>query len=232
MPIIVAISLGLHFLLLYALVQSHSFKTTNEDKTQLEKSLPIQARLVFAPIKSSNESREVAETLRTVVKKEIVLPELPPIEEQIVNTETPALAANEEAETRPPVKVIPTQQPVQKTPSSIVYGNAPDTVRQQLSGLNQTKLQELAQQAAREYQEQKNSPKLNLKRVDPFVTEDQKLRDSVQVRVNCSSNTNKVATILSGFLGGTLKCSKGPNIDSFIQNRLNKTALLPAKENP
>lgn len=227
MPIIVALSLGLHFLLLYTLVQSHSFKATNEDKIPIDRSLPIQARLVFTPIMSPNESRKETEILTTVVKKEII----PPLEEQVESSEMPAPKADEETATTPPVKAIPTQQPVQKTPSAIVYGNAPDMARQQLSGLNKTKLQELAQQAAREYQQQKNSPELNLKRVDPFVTEDQKLRDKVQVRVNCSGNTNKVAIVLSGFMGGTLKCSKGPNIDSFIQNRLNKTALLPAKEN-
>ncbi|MFT5677151.1 MAG: hypothetical protein ACI808_003103 [Paraglaciecola sp.] len=227
LPIIVALSLGLHFLLLYTLVQSHSFKATNEDKIPIDRSLPIQARLVFTPIMSPNESRKETEILTTVVKKEII----PPLEEQVESSEMPAPKADEETATTPPVKAIPTQQPVQKTPSAIVYGNAPDMARQQLSGLNKTKLQELAQQAAREYQQQKNSPELNLKRVDPFVTEDQKLRDKVQVRVNCSGNTNKVAIVLSGFMGGTLKCSKGPNIDSFIQNRLNKTALLPAKEN-
>jgi hypothetical protein len=228
--IIIATSLGLHLLLLYGLIQSHSFKAAKEDKFQPDRPLPIQARLVFSPINSPNESIKEVEPLRDIVKNKMLVPELATLEEQVVNTQIPTLAVKDEAESTSPVNDLPT--PELETPAANIYGNVPDLARQQLSGLNQTKLQELALQAASDYQKQKNAPKLDLKRVNPFVTEEQKLRDSVQVKVNCDGNTNKVAAVISGLFGGTLKCSKPPGIKSFIKNRLNKAYLLPDTKNP
>jgi hypothetical protein len=232
LPIIVAISLGLHLLVLYALIQSHSFEATYLDNVEPGIPSTIKARLVFTPLNSPSESREDTETLPTVVKNEVIIPENVSVQEQIANIEEAAFAVSDEAVTRPPIDNLPAQQSLQKSPLPNIYHNAPDIARRQLNSLNQAKLQDLAQQAAKEYQEQKSSPNLDLKPVDPKVTEDEKLRDSVQVRVNCDSNTNKIASVLSGFMGGTLKCTEGPEINSFIQNRLNKTDLLPAKENP
>ena len=41
-------------------------------------------------------------------------------------------------------------------------------------------------------------------------------------KVNCSGTTNKALTVLSGFAGGTLECSKGSDYDRFIEARVAK----------
>ena len=41
-------------------------------------------------------------------------------------------------------------------------------------------------------------------------------------KVNCSGTTNKALTVLSGWTGGTLECSKGSDYDRFIEARVAK----------
>ena len=210
-------------------MQSHSLQVSKRDKRSPAQSLPIQAKLVFTPIINPPEPLPEAEESPKVVPKESVVPEISAEEVQPVNTQP---LANKDAEAIPPVQAPAPQKVLQKNYSAIDYSNASDVARQQLSGLNQSKLQSMAQQAAREYQQQKNAPKLELNPTDPFVTEDEKLRKSVQVNVNCDGYTNTAASVLSGLFGGTLKCTKAPKVDSFIQNRLNKTELIVAPKDP
>jgi hypothetical protein len=213
-------------------MQSHSLQVSKKDKRPPDQFLPIQARLVIAPMINPPEPPIEAEESREVVPKEIVAAEIPVVEEQPVNSKASAQPADQQVETLPPVHTLPPKQVLQKNYSVIDYSNAPDVAQQQLSGLNQSKLHAMAQQAAREYQQQKNAPILELKPADPFVTEDEKLRKSVQVNVNCDGYTNTAASMLSGLFGGTLKCTKGPKVDAFIRNRLNKTELIGAPKDP
>ena len=213
-------------------MQSHSLQVSKKDKRPPDQSLPIQARLVFTSIINPPEPPIEAEESREVVPKEIVAAEIPAVEEPPVNTEASVQSADQQVEALPPVHPPPPKPMLQKNYSAIDYSNAPDVARQQISGLNQSKLQAMAHQAAREYQQQKNAPILELKPADPFVTEDEKLRKSVQVNVNCDGYTNTAASMLSGLFGGTLKCTKGPKVDAFIQNRLNKTELIGAPQDP
>ncbi|MDO6567804.1 hypothetical protein Q4561_12100 [Alteromonas sp. 1_MG-2023] len=73
--------------------------------------------------------------------------------------------------------------------------------------------------SAREHRRKKESPDL----VDTRKgKEDRSYEERPRVKVNCSSNTNKVLTFLSGRTGGTLECSKGSDYDRFIEDRIAK----------
>lgn len=89
---------------------------------------------------------------------------------------------------------------------------------------NSEKVAEDAEQAARNFQERKDSPKLS----GPSTQEMQASENRrPSKRVNCSSTTNKTLAILSGFAGGTLKCTKMDDHKRFIDARVNK---LPKDE--
>ncbi|MEP2651266.1 MAG: hypothetical protein ABJH06_04655, partial [Paraglaciecola sp.] len=95
--------------------------------------------------------------------------------------------------------------------------------RRHLGSFQQQQHQRMAEQASRNYQESKNSPFINTEEKDPFMTEDEKLQESLKVRADCGGTTKKTTAVLLGFLGGNIECSKPPPINNYIQKRLNKT---------
>ena len=76
-----------------------------------------------------------------------------------------------------------------------------------------------AEQAARVFQERKNSPVLSGPSTQQIQATENKRPSK---RVNCSSTTNKTLVILSGFGGGTLECTKMDDHHRFIDARVNK----------
>lgn len=99
--------------------------------------------------------------------------------------------------------------------------------RRHLKSFQQQQQNRLAKQASRYYQQRKNSPVIDDEVKNPFMTEDEKLRDTLKVRTDCSSTSKKTAAVLLTMLGGQIDCSKPPSIDGFIQNRMNKKSILP-----
>ena len=89
---------------------------------------------------------------------------------------------------------------------------------------NSDKTDQDAKQAAREFQERKNSPVLSGPSTQQIQDNDNRRPSK---RVNCSSTTNKTLAILSGIAGGTLKCTKMDDHQRFIDARVNK---LPKDE--
>jgi hypothetical protein len=61
------------------------------------------------------------------------------------------------------------------------------------------------------------------------MTEDDRFKDNLKIRADCSSTSKQTAAVLLGFLGGQIDCSTPPPISGFIQNRLNKKSRLPRK---
>lgn len=107
--------------------------------------------------------------------------------------------------------------------------SATSMARRHLSQFQQQQRNRVAEQAARNYQQYKNSPIINDEVKNPFMTEDEKVRDSLKIRADCSSTGKQTAAVLLGFLGGQIDCSKPPPISGFIQDRLNKQAHLPGQ---
>jgi hypothetical protein len=81
-----------------------------------------------------------------------------------------------------------------------------------------------AEQAAKAFQERKNSPVLSGPSTQQIQANENRRPSK---RVNCSSTTNKTLAILSGIAGGTLECTKMDDHKRFIEARVNK---LPKDE--
>ncbi|MBU2878570.1 MULTISPECIES: hypothetical protein [Alteromonadaceae] len=88
--------------------------------------------------------------------------------------------------------------------------------------------QRMAEQEAQRYRQQRESPDLNLPKFDPFKTDDEKLRESNSVRVDCSSTVNKTIAVLSTFTGGSLDCSKPTDLAPFLDKHVKKP--MPPKD--
>ena len=103
-----------------------------------------------------------------------------------------------------------------------------DKVKDQLHTSSQRSIAELAAEEAARYRQEQTSPSLLDKPELSQLTEDEKLQKANEVLADCSSYTNKGIAILAGLTGGNIKCTTTNGAESFIQDRLNKTAHLPA----
>lgn len=103
-----------------------------------------------------------------------------------------------------------------------------DKVKDQLHSSTQQSIADLAAEEAARYRREQTSPSLFDKPELSQLTEDEKLEKENEVLADCSSYTNKGVAVLSGLMGGNIKCTNTNGAESFIQDRLNKTAHLPA----
>lgn len=206
----------------------------------------IQATLVFnSPRLPEIQELKVIEDLATPVEPETIIPIVatpedtqiePDIEPELKapqisppetkqnqdKPEKPA-ANNNAVETKTAVKNI--------TPTAILNSRAPATslARRHLKSLQQQQQNKVAAQASKDYRLQKNSPEINTQIQDPFMSEDEKIMDSLKVRADCSSTSKQTAAVLLSFLGGQIDCSTPPAINSFIQDRINKKSHVPSQ---
>lgn len=103
-----------------------------------------------------------------------------------------------------------------------------DKVKGQLHNTTQQSIAELAAEEAARYRREQTSPSLLDKPELSQLTEDEKLEKENEILADCSSYTNKGVAILAGLTGGNIKCTTTNGAESFIQDRLNKSAHLPA----
>jgi hypothetical protein len=239
------ISVTLHLIVMYVVAQSVMFPAALD--MPLKKQEVIQASLVFdlpplipeIPVEEMKEDipppieleekSAVAETPPDNPIEPISEPEvqakppqaqpLPPKRE----AEVPEAASNEENE------ITPNEQKVTPIPSSEVRAPATSMAKRHLNSFQQQQRNKMAAQASRDYQQHKNSPVINAEVKNPFMTEAEKLRDSIKVRADCSSASKQTAAVLLGFLGGQIDCSTPPPISGFIQNRINKKSHFSGK---
>jgi hypothetical protein len=240
------ISIFLHLIVIYVIAQSVMFPSVL-DATQ-KKSKIIQAMVIFD---YSHKTQELPVEISEEEKLQHVEPEgdLPvvetPVESQIEPITEPALQIIaispqtqvpvskreeeilEEPEQNDGINIIKKEStPI---PNSDVHTAATSMARRHLNSFQQQQQNRVAEQASRYYQQHKNSPVINTKVKDPFMTEGEKLRDTLKVRANCSSASKKTAAVLLSWLGGQIDCSKPPPISGFIQDRINKSSNLPGK---
>lgn len=120
--------------------------------------------------------------------------------------------------------------PIKPAVVSDYQGPSTETqVQQQLRGFHRQAVADIAAHEAARYRQQLSSPSLLDKPAISQLSEDQKFHQARQVRANCASKFTQGVAILSTWTGGNIACSKPPDINSFIQDRLHKKAQLPAR---
>lgn len=153
--------------------------------------------------------------------KEGVEEEITPPETSVPEEETDSVAVAES---------LPTLESTEK-PKNIFQQPLQDVAKSQVNAYQQSKLNSLAAQAAIEYRQQRNHPKIGAAESDSFLTEEEMFEQKITTTVDCSSASKATLATVLGYMGGRVKCSEPPPFDAFIQKRLNKTAELPAMQN-
>jgi hypothetical protein len=239
------ISVFLHLIVIYVVAQSVMFPSVSD--APQKKSKIIQATVIF-------DSPPKTQKLPVIISEEEKPQPVKP-EEDLPVVETP-VDSQIEPITELALQTIPispqTQVPVSKreeeilepeqndginiiekestpTLSSDVHTAATSMARRHLNSFQQQQQNRVAEQASRYYQQHKNSPVINAEVKDPFMTEGEKLKDTLKVRADCSSASKQTAAALLSLFGGQIDCSKPPPISGFIQDRINKGSNLPGK---
>ena len=125
-------------------------------------------------------------------------------------------------------EIMPSEQSATPIPSSDVSAPATSMARRHLNSFQQQQRNRVAEQASRYYQQHKNSPVIDDEVKNPFMTKDEKFRNTNAIKADCSSAGKKTTAVLLSLFGGQIDCSSPPPINSFIQNRINKSAQLPS----
>ena len=234
---------------MYVVAQSVMFPSVPDSPAK--KLDVIQARLIFKqpppPPQIPAEPIKEEAPLAVEEKQKIPVAETPednqvvPILESEMQTtaispqpQAPSLKHKEEAKEEPEKndevdEITPAEQPITPTPSSEIRTPATNMARRHLNSFQQQQQNRIAEQASRYFQQHKNSPVIDDEVKNPFMSEDEKFRDSMKVRADCSSTSKQTAAVLIGFLGGQVDCSKPPPINGFIKDRINKESHLPGK---
>ena len=243
------ISVLIHLIVIYVLAQSVLFPA--ELDTPAKKPDVIQATLIFDfPLPPPEIPVEVIEKIAEETPKsaelEEKLPTETPEENQIEpiaepEVQTILIKPQPQSQSLPPKieeKLEPTKETneilsIEKnetpTPDSTIRAPSTNMAKRHLNSFQQQQQNSMAEQASRYYQQRKNSPIIDDEVKNPYMSEDEKFRDSLKVRADCSSTNKKITAALLGLLGGGIECSKPPPINGFIQNRINKESLLPGQ---
>jgi hypothetical protein len=240
------ISVTLHLTVIYVLARSVMFPLAPE--LPIKKQEVIQATLVsdVPPLMPKIPVEEVEEDIPPPVEQDeksavtntpsdnqinpISEPELQVIPPQALPPKRKEKVQKKEAAVNDEVnEIMPSEQSATPIPSSDVSAPATSMARRHLNSFQQQQRNRVAEQASRYYQQHKNSPVINAEVKNPFMTEDEKLRNDLKVRADCSSASKQTAAVILGFLGGQVDCSKPPPVSSFIQDRINKGSHLPGQ---
>ncbi|MEG3767218.1 hypothetical protein [Alteromonas sp. 14N.309.X.WAT.G.H12] len=241
-----AISVLLHVGLVFLILVGHG-ESELPPPPDIE---PIKARLYTspkpkpAPVEQQQDVQPVAEKVEPEVitpKEEKVIPEVQPDTNEKVTTppstpapskpapETPAPEKPVAEDAAPKKPVEPEVQAVAPSPPvASDKGTAPATSLSSRKALDAyfnrhqaEKLQEQAEDVAREYRQEHKSPHI----VDPRKnkTEEEYLNGPPPKMVDCSNMASKSLSFLSQFTGGNMKCStRGADFEKFIDARLKK----------
>lgn len=234
-----------HLIVLYIVAQSVMFPSASD--LPAKKPDVIQARLVFdfppptpeipVEIMEQEKSQPVESEEDLVVVETPAETKVEPVAEPEPEPEPEVQPKREEAIPEEPEQnekaneVPPREQANLASPSPDISAPATSMARRHLNSFQQQQQNKVAEQASRYYQQHKNSPVIDDEVKNPFMTEDEKMRDSLKVRADCSSASKKTTAVILGFLGGQIDCSTPPSIDHFIQDRINKQSNLPRHPN-
>ncbi|GAC11490.1 hypothetical protein [Paraglaciecola chathamensis] len=240
----VLLHLGILFLVAQTPHEIPNFDTSKDGEVKIK---PITARLIFPPIEVPAEVESTpVDSLEPIDSPE------PMDSPEPINSPEPVVAPEPEpeavAETVPEPPNTEVAQPKTESEASFMQQDplAPpesskkptlaegqeqtiaDKVKGQLHNSTQQSIAELAAEEAARYRREQTSPSLLDKPELSQLTEDEKLEKENEILADCSSYTNKGVAILAGLTGGNIKCTTTNGAESFIQDRLNKSAHLPA----
>ncbi len=202
------------FHLLLFLAFSHQFSQTSlPAKKEKKKVKPIQARLYFPPVKKQL-TLEVEQAEPAIEKSKAI------IEKSMVNKLTKKVA--HQALTNKKPQVIPKQQITKKILTSNLS----------TKNISQSALEKLQQRLSNQAQEHANNDSYNQYLTDKntiarSTTKFNQLPEAkAKIKeVDCNANVlNTAVTLLSGLLGGSIRCNNMPNLKAFLKKR--------AKEKP
>lgn len=125
-------------------------------------------------------------------------------------------AAISETEKSRSSSALPAQQSPQPA-RRLSLGNI-DAAREVLRQQYAEAIKRDARQAAADYQRLKTQPEI----IDPRKGQEEEAPVVKPVEVNCEDTTNAILTTLSGFTGGTLKCSERHGFEEFVDKRVKK----------
>ena len=239
------ISVTLHLTVIYVLARSVMFPLAPE--LPIKKHEVIQATLVsdVPPLMPKIPVEEVEEDIPPPVEQDeksavtntpsdnqinpISEPELQVIPPQALPPKRKEKVQKKEAAVNDEVnEIMPSEQSATPIPSSDVSAPATSMARRHLNSFQQQQRNRVAEQASRYYQQHKNSPVIDDEVKNPFMTKDEKFRNTNAIKADCSSAGKKTTAVLLSLFGGQIDCSSPPPINSFIQNRINKSAQLPS----
>ncbi|MEP7704099.1 hypothetical protein [Paraglaciecola sp. 25GB23A] len=247
LSLIVLVSISLHlalFTLLY--IGKHKPIVSLENPPIIQAELLFVDTASFVPVEESlpADDEQTPSAVETEIPKEITAPEeqglepenlalppeLDPVKEPI-NDESKVEEAPEPEIESPPVNDTPPTFAASDEQQNRFQQPVQDVAKSQLNSYQQSQLNSLAAQAASEYRQQRDHPKLGATESDSFLTEAERFEQKVTTSVDCSSASSQALATVAGFMGGKVKCSEPPPFEAFIQKRLNKTAELPAMQN-
>ena len=145
--------------------------------------------------------------------------------------ESPASEKQQIAETtaevtEPVSQPEPSVRPAQAALPAIEHPVSAQQLQQRIrAGLHaqqQQQVDQLTSQSRDQWQQQLNSPQVADPRKFNRLTEEQQRAEARKVEVNCNNTGAAVMATLSNWTGGTVTCSGLPDIDKFIDARLNR----------
>jgi len=92
-----------------------------------------------------------------------------------------------------------------------------------LSGWQYRQQQQVAEQASREYRQQRQNPVGEIPDYTQKLSEDEKLRQAITKEVNCEAGINGAIASVMRIAGGAVRCSERGAFQQYIDKRLNKT---------
>jgi cytoskeletal protein RodZ len=175
--------------------------TVTKEVENVEDTVPskVEAQNALQPQKSAPKKEEISEVKQQPKKtnNEVAIPVQPA--QEIPTTDTTTTNANQRA--------------------GQFNFSAKEAATQYFDAYNNDRLAQEAVDAAREYQQQKNSPTIVDPRKDKPIPD---IPPRPVKRVNCTSGAAKTLALLSGITGGTLQCTNLGDPNKFIDARVKK----------
>lgn len=190
---------------------------------------PIKARLFYAPLLRSEVNDIPSATEKPIEDSRSPLSEAL-IEQRDAQADAlPAAVAEPERIPTPTEPIPETNTETSQSASALPLKQSPqparrlslgniDAARELLRQQYAEAVERDARQAATDYQRLKTQPEI----IDPRKGQEEEAPVVKAVEVNCEDTTNAILTTLSGFAGGTLKCSERNGFEEFVEKRVKK----------
>ncbi|MBT0586126.1 hypothetical protein [Alteromonas oceanisediminis] len=180
-------------------------------------------------LRSTPNSRSIDATLVFVeqpppppaeVKAEVepeVVSQSPPLTSPGIASDTPAKAEPDVIQQDIPVPEVETRPSREQRSSGIL--STQQSTQSFLQKYHQQRVGSLSEQQSQQYRQQQRSPNLNI----PTRAElEEDGMPGEPMVVACDDTAANALRIVGSFMGGRMRCRDKPDIDQFIQKRLNK----------